>query len=134
MTVVVGTIVLVSVALPYMVAFFVVMGWILWRMRERYIKIAREVKRFDGITRSPVYAMLSENIKGLSTIRAYGKAEDFQERFEEAVNLNGSWWTSFLALGRWFALRLDGLSALIMLFSTISAIFLSKNVGPCFRR
>ncbi|CAI5486529.1 unnamed protein product [Closterium sp. Naga37s-1] len=36
---------------------------------------AREVKRWDSVTRSPVYSQFAEALNGLATIRAYGAAQ-----------------------------------------------------------
>ena len=43
---------------------------------------AREVKRLDSITRSPVYAQFGEALNGLSTIRAY-------KAYDRMANING---------------------------------------------
>ena len=106
----------------------VLIFWIFWKIRHRYIVPSREIKRFDGITRSPVYAMLSEDIKGHPTIRAHGIEMDFQRRFEQALDLNGSWWTAFLLTSRWLGVRLDGIVALVMLLSVAFTLILSDEV------
>ena len=112
----------------------VLIAWIFWRIRRRYIVTAREIKRFDGITRSPVYAMLSEDIKGHPTIRAHGIEIDFQRRFEEALDLNGSWWTAFLLTSRWLGFRLDGIVALVMFFSVFLNLTLANKVLDLYDR
>ena len=73
--VVFSTVCLICIALPYMLTFFVAIFFVFRYYLRRYVVTSREVKRFDGVTRSPVYAMFSENIKGLSTIRAYNCQE-----------------------------------------------------------
>ena len=125
----VSTVCLVCIALPYMLIFFVAISFIFRYYLRHYVVTSREVKRFDGITRSPVYAIFSENIKGLSTIRAYNSQEDFHSRFMESLDLNGSWLMAFLLTSRWIGYRLDGISASVMLFSVTSAIILAKSVG-----
>ena len=127
--VIMGTLVLVCIALPYMVIFFVCATWVFWRIRRRYVLTSREVKRFDGITRSPVYAMLSSNIKGLATIRAFGCERDFQRRFAEALGLNGTWRSAFYTTSRWVGARLDAMSAFIMLTSVILSVILVEQVS-----
>ena len=94
---------------------------------------SREIKRYDGVTRSPVYAMISANLKGLPTIRAYKKEKEFQDRFLEAVDLNGTWWSAFLLTSRWVGVRMDFISTLVMLFSVLLALLLSKKVRPVVR-
>ncbi len=48
-----------------------------------YRAAARELKRMDSITRSPIYAHFSAALGGLATIRAYG----LQRRFINAVEV-----------------------------------------------
>ena len=91
---------------------------------------SREIKRFDGITRSPVYATLSEDIKGLATIRAFECQDEFQDRFMNCLDLNGSWWMVFMLTSRWIGFRMDGISAFVMLFVVSLAIILAKSVRP----
>ena len=42
-----------------------------------YLKTARELKRLESISRSPVFAHFSETLRGLDTIRTRGKQTDF---------------------------------------------------------
>ena len=125
---IVGTFVLVCVALPYMTIFFAGAAWVAWRIRQRYLLSSREVKRLDGITRSPVYAMLSSNIKGLSTIRAFKGGADFQQRYQEAIDWNGTWRTTFILTSRWVSARMDGMGVLSMFLSVVLSLLLVKEV------
>lgn len=54
---------IVPVLAPLTVLFIIV--------RNRYVVTSREVKRFEAVTRSPVYADFSSTLIGLPTIRAY---------------------------------------------------------------
>eukprot|EP00210_Caulerpa_lentillifera_P000997 g960.t1 len=128
-TQIVGTLVLVCLALPYVVLAFPFFVYIFVKIRRRYVTTSREIKRYDGITRSPVYAMFSSNLKGLSTIRAFGRQADFHKKFLQALELNGSWWKAFLATSRWVAFRMDCVSSLVCVVSVASAIILSNKVS-----
>ncbi|KAL3851518.1 hypothetical protein ACJIZ3_013400 [Penstemon smallii] len=87
-----------------------------------YQSTAREVKRLDSITRSPVYAQFVEALNGLSTIRAYkaytrmaninGKSMDSNIRFT-LVNMSGN---------RWLAIRLETLGGLMIWFTATFAV------------
>ena len=62
--------------------------------------VAREVKRFDSITRSPIYAHFSESLGGLSVIRAYGLTESFARENERKVAANVSAWYTLRSCDR----------------------------------
>lgn len=87
-----------------------------------YQSTAREVKRLDSISRSPVYAQFGEALNGLSTIRAYkaydrmaninGKAMDNNIRFT-LVNISGN---------RWLGIRLETLGGLMIWLTATFAV------------
>ncbi|KAL5977121.1 Canalicular multispecific organic anion transporter 1 [Asimina triloba] len=84
-----------------------------------YQSTAREVKRLDSVTRSPVYAQFSEALNGLSTIRAY-------KAYDRMANVNGKSMDNNLRFtlvnmssNRWLAIRLETLGG-IMIWLTAS--------------
>ncbi|GAU35883.1 hypothetical protein TSUD_383750 [Trifolium subterraneum] len=87
-----------------------------------YQSTAREVKRLDSISRSPVYAQFGEALNGLSTIRAYkaydrmadinGRSMDNNIRYT-LVNISGN---------RWLAIRLETLGGLMIWFTATFAV------------
>ncbi|KAL7089481.1 hypothetical protein ACP275_13G188700 [Erythranthe tilingii] len=87
-----------------------------------YQSTAREVKRLDSISRSPVYAQFGEALNGLSTIRAYraydrmsvinGKSMDNNIRFT-LVNMSGN---------RWLGIRLETVGGLMIWFTATFAV------------
>ncbi|ERM99159.1 ABC transporter C family member 2 [Amborella trichopoda] len=92
-----------------------------------YQSTAREVKRLDSVTRSPVYAQFGEALNGLSTIRAYkaydrlasinGKSMDNNIRFT-LVNMSGN---------RWLAIRLETLGGIMIWFTATFAVMQNQR-------
>ncbi|RRT52092.1 hypothetical protein B296_00034325 [Ensete ventricosum] len=88
---------------------------------------AREVKRLDSITRSPVYAQFAEALNGLSTIRAdkaydrmasiNGKSMDNNVRFT-LVNMSAN---------RWLAIRLETLGGIMIWFTATIAVMQNQR-------
>ena len=52
-----------------------------------YMKVARDLKRIDSTTRSPIYACFNESLNGIMTLRAFdGAIERFREKFTGLVD------------------------------------------------
>jgi len=119
--VLVGTFVLVAVAVPYVLPIFVPLVVAFWWLRRRYVATSREVKRLEAVTRSPVYASFSATLRGLPTVRAFGAGPRFHASFARALAQNGAWWHAFIASARWVGFRLDAICTVV----AFGAIFLS---------
>jgi len=63
------------VALPPLMCFFV-------HVRNDFVKTSRELKRFEGMARSPIFAMLSESLSGIVTIRSNNLVDFFRREFQ----------------------------------------------------
>ena len=59
----------------YLPAVFLPLFAVVYYVRTRYIVCSRECKRWEAVTRSPVYAFFAQSIKGLPTIRSYGAGQ-----------------------------------------------------------
>ena len=70
--------ILVTVATNVWLVFLVVpISVLVVFLSNYYLKTARELKRLESISRSPVFAHFSETLIGLDTIRTRGKQTDF---------------------------------------------------------
>ena len=58
-----GALVLVAIAVPFLIPCFVPILAVFWWVRRRYVTTSREIKRFEGTTRSPVYSSFSAAVK-----------------------------------------------------------------------
>ena len=62
------------------------------------------------MTRSPIYSHFGESIHGASSIRAYGKVEEFAKESEDKVDYNQICFYPIVAADRWvhyIALNID---------------------------
>lgn len=91
-----------------------VFGLYYWVMNY-FRNVSREVKRFDSITRSPIYAHFSETLGGLSTIRAYGLPSSFARQNEDKIASNVCAWYTLKSCDRWLSIRLELLGNVIVL-------------------
>ena len=53
-----------------------------------YVASNRQLKRLDGVTRSPIYSHFGETLQGATSIRAYGKQELFIRQSQNFVDAN----------------------------------------------
>jgi ABC-type multidrug transport system fused ATPase/permease subunit len=123
--------VLVAVAVPVVLPVFVPLAVAFYWLRHRYVTTSREVKRFEAVTRSPVFAAFSESIKGMPTIRAFGAQARFQAAFLADLQRNGEWFHAFVATARWVGFRLDIISATTLVAAGLLAMAMHKWVVAC---
>ncbi|RLN14167.1 hypothetical protein BBO99_00006130 [Phytophthora kernoviae] len=81
-------------------------------------KTSCEVKRLEGVTRTPVYNLFSETLSGLQTIRAFKMQGAFERMNKTVVNENANMYITYWSAGRWLAARLDMLSIVIIIVVT----------------
>ena len=59
-------------------------------------------------------------------IRAYRAQPRFHSRFATLLNINSSWWFSFLGVSRWIGFRLDAIAACIVMVMVIVTMALRQ--------
>uniref|UniRef100_A0A7N0T3S0 ABC-type xenobiotic transporter n=1 Tax=Kalanchoe fedtschenkoi TaxID=63787 RepID=A0A7N0T3S0_KALFE len=87
-----------------------------------YQSTAREVKRMDSITRSPVYAQFSEALNGLSSIRAYKAYDRMADINGKAMDNNIRFTLVNMSANRWLGIRLETLGGLMIWLTATFAV------------
>ncbi|KAK7024232.1 hypothetical protein VNI00_016449 [Paramarasmius palmivorus] len=127
---VVGSIVLVSIIIPWFliaVAFILVLYY--W-ITIFYRASARELKRLDAVLRSSLYGHFSESMTGLTTIRAYGESPRFKNENASRTNIeNRAYWLS-VSNQRWLSIRLDFLGSIMVFAVAIMAVGTRADISP----
>ena len=88
----------------------------------------RELKRLDNISRSPIFSHISASVQGLSTLHAYGKTDEFLEKFERLLDENTLPFFMFACSHRWLAVRLDAVTIGITTVTSLLVVLLRNNV------
>lgn len=114
---VLSTLAVVSIGSPFVLLVIAPLAVAFVRIRTYYMLTARELKRIEAATRSPIFSHLAESLDGLVTMRAFNRLNAFVGVFYKHVNLNMTAYFMYNATARWLAVRLDCLA--IILFAAV---------------
>jgi ATP-binding cassette subfamily C (CFTR/MRP) protein 1 len=84
-------------------------------MQQYYLGAKRELKRLDGVSRSPVFAHFQESLGGLTTIRAFSQQERFSLESERRLDANMKAYVPSITANRWLGVRLEFIGSIIIL-------------------
>ncbi|KAJ3119795.1 hypothetical protein HK098_005128, partial [Nowakowskiella sp. JEL0407] len=88
-----------------------------------YLNAARQLKRMDSISRSPIYALFTETLTGSPTIRAYDQESRFSKEEEKRVDENNKYFYYMFAATAWLSLNLNIMASFVVFFTGIGIIF-----------
>ncbi|KAB5563095.1 P-loop containing nucleoside triphosphate hydrolase protein [Coniochaeta sp. 2T2.1] len=95
-----------------------------------YRSSAREVKRFESVLRSTVFAKFSESLSGVACIRAYGLTDKFIVDIRKAVDEMDSAYFLTYSNQRWLSIRLDMIGNALVFATGILVVTSRFNVNP----
>ncbi|KAL3460144.1 P-loop containing nucleoside triphosphate hydrolase protein [Aspergillus heterothallicus] len=95
-----------------------------------YRASAREIKRIEGMLRSPVFALFSEEVSGTTTLRAYGEVGNFSRRIVSAIDDMASAYYITCANQRWLSLRVDVVGVVFLLVTGMLVVTNKFDVSP----
>jgi ATP-binding cassette subfamily C (CFTR/MRP) protein 4 len=120
--VVVGSILTAVISLPFTLIALLPLVCYFIKLQNMYVKTTRELKRIEGMARSPIFAMISESLKGVGTIRCNGKLNYFFNKFEDIQSAHTKAAFAFTLCSRWFAFHLDIMSFIFTSVASFSAV------------
>ncbi|XP_051007840.1 cystic fibrosis transmembrane conductance regulator [Acomys russatus] len=120
--IVVGAIIVVSVLQPYIFLATVpgLVAFIL--LRAYFLHTSQQLKQLESEGRSPIFTHLVTSLKGLWTLRAFGRQPYFETLFHKALNLHTANWFMYLSTLRWFQMRIDMIFVLFFIVVTFISI------------
>lgn len=107
MLMMVGSLAVVCAVNPVFLIPLFVIAFIFYWIRKIYLRTSKNVKRLEGILRSPVFTHLNATINGLTTIRAYGAENILKFEFDKFQDVHSSAWYIFIATSIAFGFLLD---------------------------
>ena len=114
-------------------------------VRSHYLKSSRQIKRLDGVSRSPIYAHFSAALRyiflcnnhgasrhhsnlndivnsGLSSIRAFKAEKQFADDFNRLIDVHTHTALAYLTTTRWLGARLDFISSSVVFATGLAAV------------
>ncbi|XP_059834268.1 cystic fibrosis transmembrane conductance regulator isoform X1 [Hypanus sabinus] len=105
--IVVGAISVVSVLQPYILLAVVPVTVIFITLRAYFLRTSQQLKQLESEARSPIFSHLITSLRGLWTVRAFGRQAYFESLFHKSLNLHTANWFLYLSTLRWFQMRID---------------------------
>lgn len=120
----------IGVSVWWLLPCFVPMLTAAWVVAKRYLLVARDLKRIDSTTKSPVYGTFNESLTGLSTLRAFdGAVKRFTLKFSGLVDRTNSAELHLFATNYWLSVRLNTLGACVTGLTAVVLYYSATNGG-----
>ncbi|KAK7471486.1 hypothetical protein BaRGS_00035880, partial [Batillaria attramentaria] len=107
------------VLIPVVVLYYFCQGF--------YVPTARQLKRIESVTRSPIYVLFSETLSGAPSIRAYRATGRFLEDSKMRVDRNQVYYFASQGAVRWLQFNLDILAASVVFAAAVFAILQTSS-------
>uniref|UniRef100_A0A1A9X4D6 Multidrug resistance-associated protein lethal(2)03659 n=1 Tax=Glossina brevipalpis TaxID=37001 RepID=A0A1A9X4D6_9MUSC len=115
-----GILIVLCLINPWYILATGITGVIFYFLRSFYLKTSRDVKRLEGVARSPIYTHLSASLNGLATVRAFGAEQILISEFDNYQDLHSASFYMFLTTSRAFGYWLDCWCVLYLAVITLS--------------
>ena len=99
-------------------------------VQKFYVTTARQVKRLESITRSPIYSHFSATITGAPTLRAFDVLDNFTSESDRKVDVNQTCYYPTFVSSRWLSVRLETIGNLVILFASLFAVLFRNKMDP----
>lgn len=100
-----GILVMVSIVNPFMIVVLGIVICLFTVLLKLYLRPSQDLKRLEGICRSPVFSYMTATLTGLSTIRSRGLEKHLAKEFDELQDVHSGVfhlsYASITAFGLW---------------------------------
>jgi ATP-binding cassette subfamily C (CFTR/MRP) protein 1 len=117
-----GIILVISYSTPWFLVILGPIAGVYITLQKFYISSARQLRRLEMISKSPIFSHFTESVTGAMSIRAFraenrfiGESKDLVSRFNQC---NWSWLNS----NRWLGIRCENLGNLIILAAALLVV------------
>ncbi|KAH0616581.1 hypothetical protein JD844_027795 [Phrynosoma platyrhinos] len=125
--IVIGAILVVSAVEPYIFLASVPVIAAFVMLRSYFLHTSQQLKQLESEARSPIFTHLVTSLKGLWTLRAFGRQPYFETLFHKALNLHTANWFLYLSTLRWFQMRIEMIFVIFFIIVTFVSIATTGN-------
>ncbi|XP_067325155.1 cystic fibrosis transmembrane conductance regulator [Anolis sagrei] len=125
--IVIGAILVVSAIEPYIFLASVPVIAAFIMLRAYFLHTSQQLKQLESEARSPIFTHLVTSLKGLWTLRAFGRQPYFETLFHKALNLHTANWFLYLSTLRWFQMRIEMIFVIFFIIVTFVSIVTTGN-------
>ncbi|VEN35015.1 unnamed protein product [Callosobruchus maculatus] len=125
----VGALVLVTIVNPYFLILVAIIAFFFGIMRHIFLKTSKNIKRLEGIMRSPVFTHLNATIQGLTTIRSFGAQDILRDEFDKHQDCHTSAWFMYVAASSAYGFYLDIFCFIFVSLLTFSFLTFGEAFG-----
>ncbi|KAF0711400.1 hypothetical protein As57867_005279, partial [Aphanomyces stellatus] len=129
-SVVLGALVVCVTASVYIALSYIPILVVFYVAGEFFKKSSRELKRLEGVSRSPVFSSFAETLDGIQTIRAFNMERHFTWLNRHAVDHNAKFQFALVGAGRWLSIRMDALVMVLGAAIVTLLVALKGTISP----
>ncbi|CAK4098986.1 unnamed protein product, partial [Aphanomyces euteiches] len=124
-----SVIIVCMISTPWILVVYLPLVYLFYKLQRYFNLSSSELKRMEGISRSPVVTKVSETINGLSTIRAFNMGDKFLESQRRSLDHHISFTHTLSVSNRWFQMRLDLVSSILIIGVAFIAVLTKSSIG-----
>ncbi|KAG0577462.1 hypothetical protein KC19_5G158000 [Ceratodon purpureus] len=125
-----GSIAIMAILIPWFLLCLPPFVLIFLYVQRRYVTVSRELKRLDGLSRSPMYAHFSQTLQGIASVRAFGAEKKMHDQFLAMIDANHRAFVLFVHSSRWLGIRLDFAAAICVSVASLLVVLLRNKISP----
>lgn len=124
---IIGSLIVAMIVNPWLGIPTVIVGIMCLLLRKVFLKTSKNLKRIEGIARSPVYSHLNATLQGLPTIRAHNAQQLLNKEFDNYQDFHTGATFMFYSVTGGFAFALDTVCNIYLAVATLSFLFFTDD-------